>query len=84
MILTIEVRLGDGANQGPIVATVRILGPDRTIGWTDYAVGAVERAGACGQPRSAGCIIGHDHRQSLWTLLERASAALGKADFVGL
>ncbi|MCK1270837.1 MULTISPECIES: hypothetical protein [unclassified Bradyrhizobium] len=82
MILTVEVR-GDGKDQHAAVAFVRILGPDKNTGRADYVVGAVESAGARGGPaRSAGCVVGHDHRLGIWALLEGACAELKKADFL--
>lgn len=84
MILTVEVR-EQGGDRDAFVAVVRVLGPDRSTGGADYAVGAVESAADCGGPaRSAGCVVvGHDHRQGLWALLERACAELKKTKFVG-
>ncbi|MDA9483095.1 hypothetical protein XI07_13880 [Bradyrhizobium sp. CCBAU 11445] len=84
MILSVEVRLGEGPERGPVVAFVRIFGPDQPGQRSYYGVGAVERNDACGGggDRSAGCVFGHDHRDGLWALLERACAKLKKADFV--
>lgn len=81
MILTVEVH-GDGQDRNAVVAVVRILGPDTTTGRAEYAVGAVEGAGALGGPaRSAGCVVGHDRRLGIWALLEQACAALKNAKF---
>jgi hypothetical protein len=81
MILTVEIH-GDGEDRDAVVAVVRILGPDKTTGRADYAVGAVEGARARGRPaRSAGCAVGHDHRLGTWALLEQACAALRNANF---
>ncbi|QAU44069.1 hypothetical protein [Bradyrhizobium guangzhouense] len=85
MILTVEVH-GDGEERHAVVAVVRILGPNKRAGRSDYAVGAV-KADACdgGPASSAGCVVvGHDNQQGLWALLEHACAALRKADFTAL
>ncbi|MEY9881222.1 hypothetical protein [Bradyrhizobium sp. USDA 329] len=81
MILTVKVH-GDGEDRHAVVAVVRIIGPDKTTGRADYAVGAVEGAGVRGgSARSAGCVVGHDRRLGIWALLEQACAALKKANF---
>lgn len=84
MILTVEVRLGESPEGGPVVAFVRIFGPDQPGLRSYYGVGAVERNDACGDgaDRSSGCVFRHDHRHGLWALLERACAELKKAEFV--
>jgi hypothetical protein len=85
MILTVEVRRGDGPGRQTVVEFVRISALDDAGDRTDYGVGAIENANPSSGIRArTGCVVEHDRRDGPWALMERACAGLRKADFIDL
>jgi hypothetical protein len=66
------------------IASMNIGNQSNLADISDYKIGAMESANQLtGTPsRSATCtVVGHDRRQSVWSLIAKAAAEIEKAEF---
>lgn len=85
--LTVELVPGGYAPATRTIASMRIANVSDLADVSDYVVEAMEGANRLtGDPaRHMTCeVIGHDRRQSVWKLVERACAEIANAESVEL
>jgi hypothetical protein len=82
--VTIELLPG-GFSPMRTIGSMRISNMSNLADVSDYTVEAMESANppTGDPPRNAACLmLAHDRRQSVWSLLAKASEEIMKADFV--
>lgn len=82
--VVIELHPGGYHERRTAIASMTISNVSDLATISDYEVDAVEAANhlAGTRPRSATCmVVGHDRRQSVWALLEKAATEIRKAEF---
>jgi hypothetical protein len=85
--VTIELIPGGFEPMRRVIGTMHISNMSNLVDLCDYAVSATEGANpAAGIPASIteSVVLGHDRRQRVWAVIQRACEEIMKADWVEL
>ena len=84
LVVTIDLLPGGDPERRRTIGSLRIANASDLADISDYRVVAVQAANPLtNSPAGIGSseVIGHDRRQSIWTLLARAAEAATKAEY---
>jgi hypothetical protein len=84
LVITIDLYPGGNSQRRRTIASLRIANISGLADISDYDVKAIQAANPLtGSPAGIGSseVLGHDRRQSIWTLLAKAARAAEGAEF---